>query len=175
MAWNKQVTSACNTVPALWEDESLPTETWFKSHHSQESWPSKAPAPTLSKLEGSLGLGHWEARCRGLSDAVPCPPLPVAEGELVQWGHVGATETPQPTAAPWQGQPGAKPRRDGACSCACTCVSVCLHMSGPLCLWVCTLMLTDTKGSHRLTSWMMLETLSQLAGLMFSPPSTRPS
>lgn len=26
-----------------------------------------------------------------------------------------------------------------------------------------------------LTSWMMLETLSQLAGLMFSPPSTRPS
>lgn len=70
MAWNKQVTSTCITVPALWENEGLPTETWFKSHPPSPG-PARCLPLALSKLEGNLGLGHWEARCRGHYDAVP--------------------------------------------------------------------------------------------------------
>lgn len=53
----------------------------------------------------------------------------------------------------------------------CLCVFLCV------CMHVCIHTLTGTKGrpTAGLTSWMMLETLSQLACLMFSPPSTRPS
>ena len=50
---------------------------------------------------------------------------------------------------------------------ACVCVCVCVY----------THVLMGRRGhpAAALTSWMMLETLSQLACLMFSPPSTRPS
>lgn len=64
------------------------------------------------------------------------------------------------------------------CPSVCLCVSLCVCVDAYVCACVHVPVRALTAVSAAgtgLTSWMMLETLSQLAGLMFSPPSTRPS
>lgn len=124
----------------------------------------EAPALVSGRLRAAM---KWKpgAGVGGPSDAVPClsqvsaPPSP--ERELWRWPCRGPSRLHDPMAAWSRAQ----------------CLSVPASVRAPASLRLVRAHACSRAGrDHRgLTSWMMLETLSQLAGLMFSPPSTRPS
>lgn len=133
------------------------------------------PAPALRQLEGNLSLGPWAGQSGDEGEALSSVRSSLhPELELGVNACSGGVPGPLPLHNPRQpdGWVSLEPVPVGRVRfCAqsvCVCASVCLCLCARTCAH-------GGEGSPGLTSWMMLETLSQLAGLMFSPPSTRPS